>query len=119
MTVTTDAIDVAQQTAQSIRVRPAPARPRPKQQPRYNVVLLDDDDHTYDYVIDMLKAVFGYPIERGFQMACEVDSTGRVILLTTTLEHAELKRDQVHGFGADKLLERSRGSMTAVLEPVE
>ena len=118
MTTTIDAIDIAQQTAQGIRVRPA-VHVKPKRQPPYNVVLLDDDDHTYDYVIDMLKAVFGYPIERGFQLAREVDSSGRVILLTTTLEHAELKRDQVHAFGADPLLERSRGSMTAVLEPVE
>jgi ATP-dependent Clp protease adaptor protein ClpS len=118
MGAATDSIDIAQETARGIRVRPAP-RTRPKQQPRYNVVLIDDDEHTYDYVIDMLKAVFGYPIERGFQLAREVDSTGRVILLTTTLEHAELKRDQIHGFGADPLLARSRGSMTAVLEPVE
>ena len=119
MTSTIDAIDVAQQSAQNIRVRPAAAQPRPKQQPRYNVVLLDDDDHTYDYVIDLLKAIFGYPVERGFQLAREVDTDGRVILLTTTLEHAELKRDQIHAFGADPLLKRSRGSMRAVLEPVE
>ena len=95
--------------------RPAP--PRPRRQPRYNVVLLDDDDHTYDYVISMLHRLFGYPLERGSQLAREVDATGRVILLTTTFEHAELKRDQIHSFGADPLLSRSSGSMSAVLEP--
>jgi ATP-dependent Clp protease adaptor protein ClpS len=92
---------------------------RPRLQPRYNVVLLDDDDHTYEYVIRMLRGVFSYPAERGYQLAKEVDETGRVILLTTTLEHAELKRDQVHAFGRDPLLRRSKGSMSAVLEPVE
>jgi hypothetical protein len=30
-----------------------------------------------------------------------VDTTGRVIVLTTSLEHAELKRDQIHAFGPD------------------
>lgn len=102
-------------------VLPAPARPalRPKRQPPYNVVLIDDDDHTYEYVIAMLRRVFGYPVERGFQLASEVDATGRAILITTTLEHAELKRDQVHAFGADPLLARSKGAMRAVLEPVE
>jgi len=34
--------------------------------PPYNVILLDDDDHSYEYVILMLKKVFGYPIEKGF-----------------------------------------------------
>ncbi len=27
--------------------------------PRYNVVLLDDNDHSYEYVIRMLKQLFG------------------------------------------------------------
>lgn len=89
----------------------------PKRQPRYNVILLDDDDHTYEYVIRMLGELFAYPIERAYQLACEVDSTKRVILLTTTREHAELKQDQIHAFGADPLLPGSKGSMSAVLEP--
>ncbi|MHC5114750.1 MAG: ATP-dependent Clp protease adaptor ClpS [Planctomycetota bacterium] len=104
-----------------------PARPdartrddrKPKRQPPYHVILRDDDDHSYDYVIRMLQSVFGYPPERGYQLACEVDEEGRVILLTTTLEHAELKRDQIHAFGPDPLLARSAGSMSAVLEPAE
>src|SRR5947209_15103940 len=70
-------------------------------QPPYHVILCDDDDHSYEYVIIMLQKLFGYPIEKGFQMAKEVDTTGRVIVLTTTKEHAELKREQIHGFGAD------------------
>ena len=34
-------------------------------------------------------------------MACEVDTTGRVIVDTTTKERAELKRDQIHAYGPD------------------
>ena len=88
-----------------------------RRQPPYNVILLNDDDHTYDYVIRMLKELFAYPEEKGFRMADEVDRTGRVIVLTTTLEHAELKRDQIHAYGPDPLLERSKGSMSAMIEP--
>ena len=92
--------------------------PPPKRQPPYNVVLLNDDDHTYQYVILMLQQLFGYPQEKGYQMACEVDTTGRVIVLTTTKEHAELKRDQIHAFGADPFSTREcKGSMSAVIEP--
>lgn len=89
-----------------------------KRQPRYNVILLDDNDHTYDYVIRMLGDLFAYPIERAYQMACEVDRQKRVIVLTTTLEHAEFKQEQVHAFGIDPLISHCKGSMTAVIEPV-
>ena len=101
-----------------------PAIPRPeldeqvKRQPTYNVVLLDDDDHTFDYVITMLQQLFGYPREKGYQMALEVHHTGRVIVLTTTKEHAELKQDQIHAFGPDPFSSREcKGSMTANIEP--
>lgn len=97
---------------------PAPAdASRPKRQPRYHVVLWNDDDHTYQYVIAMLRQLFGHPPERGLQLAKQVDQHGRVIVLTTTREHAELKRDQIRGFGADRLLARSKGSMSASIEP--
>src|SRR5229473_1636649 len=88
-----------------------------KRQPPYNVILLNDDDHTYEYVIAMLQTLFGHPREKGFQMAKEVDTTGRVIVMTTTMEHAELKRDQIHAFGPDKLMPRCKGSMSAMIEP--
>ncbi|MBI5136579.1 MAG: ATP-dependent Clp protease adaptor ClpS [Nitrospirae bacterium] len=83
----------------------------------YHVVLLDDDDHTYDYVVRMVTTVFGHDTTTAYAHAREVDETGRTILITTTLERAELKQQQVHDFGADPLLERSTGPMRAVLEP--
>jgi ATP-dependent Clp protease adaptor protein ClpS len=90
---------------------------KPRRQPRYHVVLWDDDDHSYDYVVLMMKQVFGHGVERGFLIAKEVDSSGRAICLTTTKEHAELKRDQIHAFGRDHLIERCKGSMSASIEP--
>ena len=92
---------------------------KPKKQPRYNVVLWNDDDHTYAYVITMLLELFAYPVEKGYQMAQEVDTQGRVIVLTTTMEHAELKRDQIHAYGKDVLIADCQGSMSASIEPVE
>jgi ATP-dependent Clp protease adaptor protein ClpS len=91
---------------------------KPKHQPRYNVVLWNDDDHSYEYVIAMLMELFGHPLETGYQMAVEVDTRGRVIVLTTALEHAELKRDQIHAYGKDALIKNCKGSMSATLEPV-
>lgn len=96
--------------------RPAAASPRPRRQPRYHVILWNDDDHSYQYVIGMLQTIFGHPQERGFKLAQEVDRTGRAIVLTTTMEHAELKRDQIHAFGADRLVARCKGAMKASIE---
>ena len=89
-----------------------------KRQPPYHVILLDDDDHTFDYVITMMQQLFGHPRERGFQIAEEVHTSGRAIVLTTTKEHAELKRDQIHAFGPDPFASKEcEGSMSAVIEP--
>lgn len=106
-------------TATTIPERQKREKRKPKKQPRYNVVLWNDDDHSYAYVITMLLELFAYPVEKGYQMAQEVDSQGRVIVLTTTMEHAELKRDQIHGYGKDALIANCQGSMSASIEPVE
>lgn len=91
-------------------------KPKSKQLPPFNVILLDDDDHTYAYVIEMLQSIFAYPEEKSYQMAKEVDDSGRVIVFTTHRELAELKRDQIHAFGCDWRLSASKGSMTATIE---
>jgi ATP-dependent Clp protease adaptor protein ClpS len=85
--------------------------------PLYNVVLLDDDDHTYDYVIEMLQSIFVFSWEKAFQHAQEVDSAGRTVLITCEFPQAEFGREQIHAYGADWRLPRSRGSMSAVVEP--
>ena len=66
----------------------------------------------------MMQQLFGHPVEKGYQIAEEVDHRGRAIVLTTTREHAELKRDQIHAFGKDDADRRCQGSMSASIEPV-
>lgn len=95
------------------------ARNKPKRQPPYHVILWDDTDHTFDYVINMMGQLFRMPRERGYQLAKEVDTSGRAICMTTTLELAELKRDQIHAFGRDDASAHCKGSMSATIEPAE
>jgi ATP-dependent Clp protease adaptor protein ClpS len=90
---------------------------RVDQVPLYRVVLLDDNDHTYDYVIEMLQKIFIFTAEQALNHAQEVDSTGRTVLITCELPQAEFARDQVHSYGRDWRLPRSRGSMSAIVEP--
>jgi len=95
------------------------AKRKLKLQPPYNVVLLNDDDHTVDYVVLLMQKVFGKKPEDGLSVAEEVHTKGRAIVLTTTLEHAEFKQQQVHDFGPDPLIPRCKGSMSAVIEVAE
>jgi ATP-dependent Clp protease adaptor protein ClpS len=83
----------------------------------YHVVLLDDDEHTYDYVIEMLQKLFFVSLEIALQHAIEVDTTGRTVVITCERPEAEFARDQIHGFGADPRMPKSKGSMSAVLVP--
>jgi ATP-dependent Clp protease adaptor protein ClpS len=83
----------------------------------YHVVLLDDDEHTYDYVIDMLQKLFFMAVETALHHAIEVDSTGRTVVITCEKSEADFARDQIHAFGADPRMPKSKGSMTAVVIP--
>ena len=87
--------------------------------PMYHLVLLDDDHHTYQYVIVMLGAIFKYTVEKSYAIACAVDSEGRAILMTGGQDEVRTKQEAIHSFGADPMMPESKGSMSAVIEPVE
>ncbi|MFH1266204.1 MAG: ATP-dependent Clp protease adaptor ClpS [Planctomycetota bacterium] len=110
---------VAEPIRETLRRRKLADDRRTKRQPPYHVILWDDNDHSYAYVIAMLMQLFGHPAEKGYQIACDVDTQGRAVVLTTTKERAELKRDQIHAFGKDGLIENCKGSMWATIEPAE
>ena len=95
------------------------ATPTKRDEPvlHYHVVLLDDDEHSYDYVIEMLQKLFCLSKSQSFEHAVEVDSTGRTIVITCELPQAEFARDQIHAYGADWRMPASKGSMSAILEP--
>jgi ATP-dependent Clp protease adaptor protein ClpS len=91
----------------------------PGVEPLYHVVLHDDDDHTYDYVIEMLRAIFGYDLDKAYAMTREVDMAGRVIVATVHKELAELRVEQIQEYGPDHRMRHSPGSMKASMEPAE
>jgi ATP-dependent Clp protease adaptor protein ClpS len=85
--------------------------------PLYHVIILNDDDHTIEYVVEMLQAVVG--LSAGDALACtlEADSTGSSVVRTCALEEAEKSRDSIHAYGPDWRLPNSRGSVAALIEP--
>jgi len=85
--------------------------------PLYHVVLLDDDHHTYEYVVEMLVKLFACGETDAWSHAVEVDTTGRTVVMTCELAQAEFGRDQIHAYGADWRMPQSKGSMSAIVEP--
>ncbi len=90
---------------------------RPRRQPRCHVVLWNDDEHTFTYVIQMMRAIFGHSLQRAQQICEQVDTGGSAVCLTTTKEHAELKRDQIHAYGRDDRVRSCVGSMSCSIVP--
>jgi ATP-dependent Clp protease adaptor protein ClpS len=92
-------------------------KPDVKQPHLWNVVLLDDAEHSYEYVIELAIKLFRHPPQKAMQIAKTVDTQGRAVLLTVHRELAELKQEQVHAFGPDRLIATCAGSMSAIIEP--
>jgi len=84
-----------------------------------HLILLDDDSHTYAYVIAMLTNIFGYSREKGFAIASTVDSQGQAIVMTAEKEKCLEVQKHIHNFGPDPLMETSTGSMSAIIEPIK
>jgi ATP-dependent Clp protease adaptor protein ClpS len=89
---------------------------KPREVPRFHVVLWDSDVHSYEYVERMLRELFGHTPEECHKMAETVDTKGKVIVFTTSKELAELKRDQILAYGKDDLIRNCTGSMHATIE---
>lgn len=63
--------------------------------PPYNVVLLNDDHHSMQFVIEVLCKVLGCAVERAYQLMMEAHTSGRAVIWTGSKEVAELKHEQV------------------------
>jgi ATP-dependent Clp protease adaptor protein ClpS len=103
-------------------IRPGTVRrtdPAQQYAPMYHLVLLDDNDHTYEYVIEMLADIFGYSAEKGFAIACVVDSQGRAVVETADQDTVIRHQRQIHSYGADPRMLGSLGAMSAVIEPAQ
>ena len=80
----------------------------------WNVILLDDNEHSFEYVERMMQELFYASKERAKQIAEDVNANKRAVIMTTHREHAELKAEQIHSFGRDPLIMDSRGPMRSV-----
>ena len=92
---------------------------RPRVQPPYAVIVLNDDLHTFSYVIETFQKVFGYSVEKATLLAIGIHHAGRASVWSGTRELAELKLEQVRGAGPDLYAEtRVEFPLGAYIEPL-
>ena len=89
-----------------------------KDAPLYQIILFDDDEHTYAYVIEMMMNVFIMSVEDAHQVAYDVDYIGQAVVKTCPLEEAVTGRDSILSYGSDFRSEHSSGSMKAIIQKV-
>lgn len=95
------------------------AKPKPRQAPRYAVILHNDDQNGMDHVILVLRKVFQYEAEKCVQLMMEAHKTGRSVVWTGLLEPAELKADQIRSCGPDPVMKvHGAGTLAVTIEPV-
>lgn len=87
-----------------------------KRLPPYNVILENDDHHSMEFVVDVLRKVFGYELEKSVQLMMQAHDTGRAIVWTGAKEVAELKQEQIRSFH-EKRLNSDLGPLGCTIEP--
>ena len=79
-------------------------KPREKEEtktrrvPPYNVILENDDYHSFEFVVDVLQKALGYNQQRAFLLTHQAHTSGRAVVWTGPKEVAELKLEQIRSF---------------------
>jgi ATP-dependent Clp protease adaptor protein ClpS len=108
-----------QQTASAVIEPEVTTEQRTRRIPPYNVVILNDEEHTFPYVIELLIKLFRHPLPKAEELTLRIHLTGRAIVYTTHKELAELKRDQVIAYGPDPRMKTSKGPLRCYVEPAQ
>jgi ATP-dependent Clp protease adaptor protein ClpS len=85
--------------------------------PPYNVILENDDYHSFQFVIEVLRKALGYSEARAFQLMEQAHTTGRAVVWTGPKEVAELKADQISTFSEDLPDGTKLGPLGCTIEP--
>lgn len=91
---------------------------RTRRVPPYHLILANDDHHSMDFVVEVLRKVLGVPMERAVLLMLEAHTSGRAIVWTGPKEVAELKADQVQTFHEYRDPgKKDLGPVTCTIEP--
>lgn len=91
---------------------------RTRRVPPYHVILLNDDHHSMQFVVDVLCKAVGCNVERAVEYMLEAHTSGRAVVWTGPKEVAELKAEQIQTFHEVRESDGgSLGPVGCVIEP--
>ena len=85
--------------------------------PPYNVVLENDDYHSFEFVVEVLQKTFGFNDQKAFQLTHEAHTQGRAVVWTGPKEVAELKAEQLQSFHEERADGQKFGPLGCTIEP--
>lgn len=86
--------------------------------PPYHVILENDDDHSFEFVVQTLIKALGYAVEKCFQLSQEAHEKGRAVVWTGPKEVAELKCEQIQTFHEVREADGKKlGALECCIEP--
>ena len=88
----------------------------PRAERACKVLLYNDEEHTYDYVVEMLTHTCRLARMEAFRCAVEVDLTGRTIVFYGSRAACTNVADKIRAYGPDHRLPQSMTSMRAEVE---
>jgi ATP-dependent Clp protease adaptor protein ClpS len=85
--------------------------------PPYHVILENDDHHTCEFVVDVLRKALGYTEQKAYLLMYEAHTQGRAIVWTGSREVAELRAEQIQTFHETHPDGRQLGPVGVSIEP--
>jgi ATP-dependent Clp protease adaptor protein ClpS len=92
-------------------------RSRTDRLPPYAVILHNDDHNSMDFVVNTLRKVFSYPVEKCVKLMMQAHEDGQAVVWTGSFEVAELKADQIHSCGPDPDVKKAK-PLRVSIEPL-
>jgi ATP-dependent Clp protease adaptor protein ClpS len=85
--------------------------------PPFHVMLENDDHHSFEFVVDVLRKALGFNEQRAFLVTNEAHTKGRAVAWTGSKEVAELKVEQMLSFHEIRSDGRKLGPLGVTIEP--
>jgi ATP-dependent Clp protease adaptor protein ClpS len=91
---------------------------RTRRVPPYHVILENDEFHSFEFVVEVLRKAMGYAQERAFELTMLAHTSGRAVVWTGPKEVAELKAEQIRTFHEVRAVDSARlGPLRCTIEP--